>query len=162
MSDYPPHHQIILRNVFDATLDANAKIFGIDKCESPIERQLFRCFVVLWMNNRTWRFEGFTPRVPIETEYSATITPQAKVGSYRIDFAVSVALPGGDERLIAIECDGHDFHAKTKEQVVRDKKRDRDLAALGYTVLRFTGSEIYADPYARAFEVEKIIRGWAE
>ena len=46
---------------------------------------------------------------------------------------------------IGVECDGHDFHEKTKEQAARDKKRDRDLQALGYRVLRFSGSEIYRD-----------------
>ncbi len=42
-----------------------------------------------------------------------------------------------------IECDGHDFHERTKEQAQRDKKRDRELQAAGYKVFRFTGSEIW-------------------
>jgi very-short-patch-repair endonuclease len=45
-----------------------------------------------------------------------------------------------------VECDGHDFHEKTKEQARRDKQRDRFLQSRGYKVLRYTGSEIWADP----------------
>jgi hypothetical protein len=45
-----------------------------------------------------------------------------------------------------IEIDGHDFHERTKEQAAADRKRDRVLSALGYTVIRFTGSEVYAAP----------------
>ena len=51
-----------------------------------------------------------------------------------------------------IECDGHDYHERTKEQAARDKKRDRFFASKGYKVLRFTGSEIWADPEAVAEE----------
>lgn len=47
---------------------------------------------------------------------------------------------------VAVECDGHDFHEKTKEQAIRDKKRDRDFIAAGVPVLHFTGREIWRDP----------------
>ncbi len=51
---------------------------------------------------------------------------------------------------LVIECDGHDFHEKTKEQVKRDNGREYDLKMAGYDVLRFSGSEIYNTPYACA------------
>jgi len=47
---------------------------------------------------------------------------------------------------LAIEIDGHIWHEKTKEQVIRDKKRERILIANGWTVLRFSGSEVYKNP----------------
>ena len=53
--------------------------------------------------------------------------------------------------LIAVECDGHEFHEKTKQQAARDKARDRD---------RFTGSEIWKDPGACADEV--LVHLWGE
>jgi hypothetical protein len=53
---------------------------------------------------------------------------------------------------LIIECDGHEFHEKTKAQAARDKKRDRTLQSLGYVVIRFTGSEVYNDPIACAEE----------
>lgn len=52
-----------------------------------------------------------------------------------------------------IECDGHDFHEKTKEQAQKDKSRDRILKASGYTVFRFTGSEIYRNAAGCAREI---------
>lgn len=54
---------------------------------------------------------------------------------------------------LIIECDGHDFHEKTKEQAQKDKSRDRILKASGYTVFRFTGSEIYRDSAGCAREI---------
>lgn len=47
---------------------------------------------------------------------------------------------------LLVELDGHDFHEKTKEQVRKDKERERDLIKNGYTILRYTGSEVYANP----------------
>jgi hypothetical protein len=49
-----------------------------------------------------------------------------------------------------IECDGHDFHERTKEQAAHDKRRDRHMQGLGLKVLRFTGSEVWADPFGCA------------
>lgn len=79
---------------------------------------------------------------------------QARIDGYRIDFLVG-ALSSLDAKpeWAVVECDGHDFHEKTKEQARRDKKRDRHFTAKGYHVFRFTGSEIYHDPGACARQV---------
>lgn len=47
---------------------------------------------------------------------------------------------------IIIECDGHEFHKATKEQVARDNERELDLKMHGYDVIRFSGSQIYNEP----------------
>lgn len=52
-----------------------------------------------------------------------------------------------------IECDGHDFHEKTKQQAARDKKRDRDFLSQNIPTFRFTGSEINLNPSACVDEV---------
>lgn len=62
---------------------------------------------------------------------------------YKLDFVV-IQEYFGVKNKICIECDGHAFH-ENKIQAQRDKKRDRYLQSKGYTVLRFTGSEIYRD-----------------
>jgi very-short-patch-repair endonuclease len=82
-----------------------------------------------------------------------SIFPQAKIGDYRVDFLLlhSKGLEGVGG--IVIECDGHEFHEKTKEQAAKDKARDRDLQERGYKVFRFSGSEIWRDPFACAREV---------
>lgn len=82
------------------------------------------------------------------------ITQQENVGKYLADIFIKVRTRKGDIS-IAVECDGHDFHERTKEQAARDKKRDRFFQLEGINVLRFTGSEIWNDPYGCADEVCK-------
>lgn len=74
---------------------------------------------------------------------------------YRADFTIS-----DDEKglHVVVECDGHDFHERTKEQAARDKARDRAMVAEGYSVLRFTGSEIWKDPARCASEALAVAR----
>ncbi len=98
-------------------------------CESPIETAFYDACAAV-----SHEFGGdFHP------------TPQVEIGDYRVDFAIQ-------EYEIAIELDGHDYH-KTKEQRTADAKRDRFLTSIGWTVYRFTGSEIWADAAACANEL---------
>lgn len=64
---------------------------------------------------------------------------------YRVDFLLLTNDRNrkGIIRKLVVECDGHDFHERTKEQARNDKSRDRDFVAAGFTVMRFTGSEIH-------------------
>lgn len=73
------------------------------------------------------------------------ITPQAPIGPYRVDLLIWFSY-GKTVAGIAVECDGHDFHEKTKEQASRDKKRDREILKAGFPVVRFSGSDIYRSP----------------
>lgn len=69
----------------------------------------------------------------------------------RPDFAiVALSLLGSDSSAttmsrVAVELDGHDWHERTKEQAASDKRRDRMMVAEGWSVMRFTGSEVYLD-----------------
>lgn len=90
------------------------------------------------------------------------IRPQATIGSRRVDFLVHACehFTGKWRRLI-VECDGHDFHERTKEQARRDRSRDRLALMDGYACFRFTGSEIWQDPWGCATEVlEWAALGW--
>jgi very-short-patch-repair endonuclease len=78
-----------------------------------------------------------------EVEFARQVT----IGRAKVDFL----LENGRTRL-AVECDGHDFHERTKDQASRDKARDRALQAAGVYVFRFTGSDIHWDAYACAQE----------
>ena len=78
------------------------------------------------------------------------LQPQVQAGNYRVDFMV-------DGMMIAVECDGYDQH-KTKEQMAKDYKRERYLVSQGYTVIRFTGSEINKDPDGCAKELFEMIK----
>lgn len=101
------------------------------------------------------------------------IVPQYKIDKYRVDFLI-ILYTHSDEVVrkeffeqididylfnhfvakVIVECDGHNYHEKTKEQAKHDKERDRFLQSQGYTVLRFTGSELYKDPFACYKEVK--------
>ena len=58
---------------------------------------------------------------------------------------------------LIVECDGHDFHQKTKEQVAKDNEREYDLKMAGYNILRFSGSQIYNRPFECAEEAYSYI-----
>jgi len=93
------------------------------------------------------------------------IQPQYEIGNYKADFLITClgfknTSDGASLRRleIVVECDGHDYHERTKQQASSDKKRDRCMTGLGYTVLRFTGSDIYKDPMKCAEEVYEIAK----
>jgi very-short-patch-repair endonuclease len=71
---------------------------------------------------------------------------------YRLDFLVWY-----DGRTVAVELDGHDYH-KTREQRTRDAERDRWLGARGIRVVRFTGSEVHANPEKCVRELLDVVR----
>lgn len=58
---------------------------------------------------------------------------------------------------VIVELDGHDFHERTPEQAQSDKSRDRELQALGWNVLRFTGREVLRSPADCLHEVQSLL-----
>ena len=71
---------------------------------------------------------------------------QHPVGPYFADFAFPATR-------VVVECDGHEFHERTKEQAAHDRQRDRYMQCEGWLVLRFTGSEIHKNAFACAEQV---------
>ena len=126
------------------------------KCESPIERDLaVALFGYIGLRRRTLNWESRlrgTVDFAVEAQYEVS----TGVGDFRIDLLVAIQANGVRSSL-AVECDGHDFHERTKAQAAHDKSRDRALAAAGCTVLRFTGSEIWRDATACADEVQRVL-----
>lgn len=59
---------------------------------------------------------------------------QLLLNKYKVDFLL--------ESNIVIEIDGYNYHS-SKEQMIKDHKRDRELNLNGYHVYRFMGTEIY-------------------
>lgn len=72
---------------------------------------------------------------------------------YRPDFIVFY-----DGRGVVVELDGHEGH-KTKEQRNDDSKRERWFQSKGLTVIRWTGSQVYADPDVCVQQLLVILRG---
>lgn len=84
---------------------------------------------------------------------------QAKVDQYRIDFLAINVAPDGSRSHTVIELDGHDFHERTKKQASYDKARDRHFTKKGWRVIRYTGSDVWAEAGRCAAEALEIARG---
>lgn len=90
---------------------------------------------------------------------------QIRHGRYQLDFLFGAVLYDEDghraQCLLAVECDGHAYHERTKEQAAHDRTRDRALQADGLAVFRFTGSQLYNDPLGCAAEIYSFMDAWA-
>lgn len=133
--------------------------FVVELTESPIELALLVPLLidVHWLRPHPIDLEqeSFGDRVGV-----LSIVPQAAIGPYRIDIALYEKWYDGSEVKLAIECDGHEFHQRTKEQAARDKRRDRFLLSQGWTPLRFTGSEIHRDAAQCVEEIVSFYRSF--
>ena len=143
----------------------------INICESPLEQLLFLEFADIFEANPRGAKEDRHLRgiiiFPNVDRFGVAIRQQHVISTkrkdYRADFLVTVEdwnwQAGRHEQLIKIvvEVDGHDYHERTKEQAEYDKSRDRSITAEGYTILRFTGREVYRDVTAVASEIEQLL-----
>ncbi len=93
---------------------------------------------------------------PIERLFATTaesmgleLETQIWIDKYRVDFKVSDAN-------VVIELDGHEFHS-TRQQRRKDAYRDRILTQKGFTVFRFTGDEVVANPRNCVEEIKRYL-----
>lgn len=107
---------------------------------------------------------------PSLRECRLIVQPQAQMGNRRVDFLIHAydwrnemspkPQPGVWRRLI-VECDGHNFHERTKEQAAKDRSKDRRAVLDGVDCFRFTGSELWRDPWGCAEQVtDWAVKGW--
>lgn len=136
--------------------------------ESPIERALLFALCIAAREhamNVRYRAKGREFGDFEDMPDLLILEPQAALGEYRVDFLLryqeivpdaerpvrlkdGTEIPGSKMSVahLIIECDGHDFHDRSKEQASRDRARDRELKKLGYDVFRYTGSDIWRNP----------------
>jgi hypothetical protein len=164
-------------NLRDAILnDHRLRFDGVAACcQSPIETAVFWALMAREIDSAPCpeytADAGFSPFVWIDfLDGKLRVEPQHELTAdghrYRLDFLLAASAPAptatGETQhvqvLFDLECDGHAYHERTKEQAKRDRLRDRVLQGAGYTVLRFTGSEIFADPLKVATEVLGAVR----
>lgn len=130
---------------------------SIIDCESPIEQLL-----ALYLSNLQMGFNDLNPYVQC-TEFYPGQEIKCKNGkTYRLDFYTCVLYKNQETKYFGIECDGYEFHQKTKEQVEYDNQRQRDLQREGIEIIRFSGSEIWKNPGKCAKEVQKIILSYCK
>ena len=117
--------------------------------ESPIEVILAFAYELLYPDPQLILW---TPQVEIK----------ANGKTYIIDFQFSTEGNFDKEYKLLVECDGHNYHNKTKDQVKRDNERDYNLKLAGYDILRFSGSQIYNDPFKCAKEIYEYLMSKVE
>lgn len=125
---------------------------SLNDCESPIEEYLAMTLRMLNIE----LIGLYNPFVKI-TKFAKQEVIVCNENTYRVDFLISVEYKNQGKTDYVIECDGHEFHQKTKEQVERDNKRTRNLQKAGYEIIRFSGTEIYYNAIKCAKEVLNII-----
>ena len=126
--------------------------YSLVGCESPIEQLLALELQNLKLEGM-FRYNPYIDVVAIDKQQEI----EAKGNKYRVDFLIPVIYKNQENITFVIECDGYDFHQKTKKQVEKDNKRQRDLQEAGYEVIRFSGTEIYHKPYQCALTIKNII-----
>ena len=110
-----------------------------EKIESPIEQIFITAFELYIMFNKKKDIVLFSQK-----------EIKASGKKYIVDFYFEedeyVNKFNTDKKII-IECDGYEFHQKTKEQVQKDNEREYNLKMAGYEILRFSGTQIYNNPF---------------
>lgn len=156
-----------IESIFCGTWDSLVELAALDLvldvrqldglCESPIE---LRLGIALLLASR------FRHQKPLMVCDQSTIqymegddtysflVPQYKIGKYRIDLAI---FHDATKPPVLVECDGHDFHERTKDQARHDREKDRTFTRNGDPLLRFTGSEIHKDAGKCAVEILEYI-----
>lgn len=82
------------------------------------------------------------------------IVPQMAFVKYRFDFGI-IARCGSHTKIIAVECDGKDYHDPRK-----DRRRDAYAAWCGISTLRATGSRIHRHPSELSERVAEALIEW--
>lgn len=122
---------------YERSVKETINLYGIT---SPIEQ----IFLMEWKYSKA------------EERFNAKIKPREKVhtigGKYEIDFLITSS-DNQTKLELAIELDGHEFHEKTKDQVIKDKRRERAIVTSGFPVLRFSGAEIVRNVRACVEEI---------
>lgn len=116
-------------------------------CNSPIEKIFMMAFNIVSILRKEELREG---------DFGVALFPQFEVKTehkkYICDFIATIESMNMNVNVL-IECDGHDFHQKTKKQVEYDNEREYEIKKQGYDILRFSGSQIYNNPFKCANDV---------
>ena len=134
---------------------SDERLQGIERCQSPLEIVLAQALAEAIPF--TWRESGDHEwEVGRWKGWMLALLAQPAYDKYRPDFGICTWVHDPTEAppfILIVEVDGHEFHERTKEQVRRDKERDRFMTTTGAKILRFSGSEVHSDPTACAEQI---------
>lgn len=118
--------------------------------ESPIEQVAIFQLAAINYGRADWPIYAKVARERNKHDhknYPVQIIPQVAFGRYRVDFLFDL----GHRGLVAIECDGADYHQDKKRDQARDEILHREH---GVKVFRMAGVDIWRD--------DRAARIWAE
>lgn len=128
-------------------------------CESPIERSMLAALLTAQWSG----FEAIPPLVHAALDKEEmlppgdiVIVPQMAFLRYRLDFGLVLRTPQRPVQIVAVECDGADFHTEYQREVTRINY----LKSWGVPVFKFTGREIHADAIEAARKVSFGVSQW--
>jgi hypothetical protein len=114
--------------------------------ESPIEAVFYMWWDAIEAAGHFPKDLKLRPQVPVEVGGESFRLDFQAVPEFHIERYLREA--NASTPRVAIELDGHDFHERTKEQVIARNRRDRALLTDGWLVLHYSGSELVRDPVA--------------
>lgn len=124
--------------------------------ESPIEEQMDFALTVQWMSDYP-NLPMHEPKGSEFRRYEArpgfNKVREFPIGNYRVDFWLQFMFDNCKPINLIVECDGFDWHDRTKDQAWYDRKRDREVTKIAHRILHYSGQEIYRDPQACAADV---------
>lgn len=129
-----------------------------DMCESPIERKLLPWLLCEDYGPNLGGFCALTfnhKRDLVMPACRVVVAPQFAILRYRLDFAVFARRDDLATRIIAVECDGKEFHGKAS-----DDKRDAALKSIGVQTVRASGSDITLRPRTVTRRVGELVQEW--
>lgn len=86
----------------------------------------------------------------VASELGWSISRQVRLGRYVLDFLI--------ESSLCVELDGAQWHERTEEQGLRDRRRDRWLlSCFGIPTARYLGKEVLSNPQACVTEIVQIV-----
>lgn len=83
--------------------------------------------------------------------------PELKVDGKPIRTDLLIWKPNDKKFKLIVECDGFQFHSG-KKSFINDRKRDRLLQSKGFDVFRFSGLEIYHEPFKASLELFEYLK----
>lgn len=130
---------------------------GMPLCESPIERMVLAALI-----NADWHTFLTIPPLVHDAKNDVSlpagdiiIVPQMAFLRFRIDFGLVVDIEG-HRRIIAIECDGADYHA----DAAKERARNLYLSSWDIPVFHLTGADIHRDAALCIDEINSHIEEW--
>lgn len=170
---------LLLRQVIDSIEDNYADMCQDAPGDSPIEKLFALALTMRAQHGAT----EYADVVFVETEQDEkdqleiddrspirlVVRPQVTIGNRRVDFLIhALDWSSGFKnkqnwkwRKLIVECDGHDYHERTKQQAAKDRAKDRAAVMQGHDCFRFTGSELWADPWGCVEQVtDWAFKGW--